>query len=53
LADHQRKVWDDRIAGWRDALRNDRDIGSNGLMSNLSNAKGIIEEQLGPRIPRA
>src|SRR5215475_11208851 len=48
LTAHQRKVWDDLNAGWRDDLRNDREIGGNRLHTNLSKAKGMIEEFSSP-----
>jgi len=48
VSDHQRRVWDDLNAGWRDQLRKDTEIGGNRLMTNLSKAKGMIEEHLSP-----
>jgi len=47
-AEHQRKTWDDLNAGWRDQLRNDPVIGGNRLHTNLSKAKGMLEEHLPP-----
>jgi hypothetical protein len=46
--EHQRKTWDDLNASWRDQLRNDPVIGGNRLHTNLSKAKGMIEEHLSP-----
>jgi len=46
--EHQRQTWDDLNAGWRDQLRNDPIIGGNRLHTNLSKAKGMIEEHLSP-----
>jgi hypothetical protein len=48
VSDNQRRVWDDLNAGWRDQLRKDAEIGGNRLHTNLSKAKGMIEEHLSP-----
>ncbi|MBO0865504.1 MAG: hypothetical protein J2P16_10585 [Mycobacterium sp.] len=48
VTDNQRRVWDDLNAGWRDQLRKDAEIGGNRLHTNLSKAKGMIEEHLSP-----
>jgi hypothetical protein len=48
VSDNQRRVWDDLNAGWRDQLRKDAEIGGNRLHTNLSKAKGMIEEHLTP-----
>ncbi len=43
LTDHQRKVWDDLNAGWKDKLRKDPELGGNRLNTNLSMAKAVVE----------
>lgn len=42
--DRQHKFWADLNAGWRDELRQDREIGGNRLQTNLAKAKGMIVE---------
>jgi hypothetical protein len=48
LTDHQRKVWDDLNAGWKDDVRKDPELGGNRLQTNLSMAKAVIEDNLSP-----
>jgi hypothetical protein len=48
MAKHQRKVWDDLNAGWKDQLRKDPELGGNRLNTSLSMAKAVIEEFLSP-----
>jgi hypothetical protein len=48
ISDHQRKVWDDLNAGWKDQLRKDPELGGNRLDTSLSMAKAVIEEFSSP-----
>ncbi len=48
LTDHQQKVWNDLNTGWRNDLRNDKELGGQNLDTTLSRAKAVIEEFLPP-----
>lgn len=42
--ERQQKFWENLNAGWREELRQDREIGGNRLETSLSKAKGMIIE---------
>jgi hypothetical protein len=44
--DNQRKVWDDLNAGWKNDLRNDKELGGKNLQTSLSRAKAVLEDNL-------
>ena len=48
-SDHQTKVWQDLNAGWKNDLRNDKELGGNRLDTSLSMAKATVEEFLSPQ----
>ncbi len=53
VAKHQRKVWDDLNAGWKNDLRKDPELGGNNLQTSLSRAKAVLEEFLSPADTKA